>query len=310
MHPFRFGVQCNAAPTGRAWRERARHIEDLGYATAFTPDHFGDQWAPTIAMTIAAEATTSLKVGALVYDVDYRHPLVLAKEMATLDLASDGRVEFGIGAGWMRSDYDQAGITYDPPGVRIERMAEAVDICRGLWSGRPFSYTGRHFRLTDAVGTPNPGRAGGPPVLIGGGGRRVLSYAARNADIVGLNASLHEGTIGPEAARSALGERFAERRRWIEEAAGPERFRELELQLATLMVQVTDNADALYEMMAGGFGLTPEEARTVPMVLAGSVNSIAEQLEHHRATYGVSYIVIHEGEIDAFAPVVAKLQNR
>ncbi len=310
MHPFRFGVQCNAAPTGRAWRDRARRIEELGYSTAFTPDHFGDQWAPTIAMTIAAEATTSLKVGALVFDVDYRHPVVLAKEMATLDLASDGRVEFGIGAGWMRSDYDQAGITFESAGRRIERMGEAIDICRGLWAGRPFSYAGRHYRITEAVGTPNPGRAGGPPIIVGGGGQKVLSYAARHADIVGLNASLHEGSVGPEAARSALGERFAQRRRWIEEAAGPERFPKLELQLNTFMVQVTDDASSLYQLMAGGFGLTPEEAKTVPMVLAGSVNAIVEQLEHHRATYGTSYIVIHEGEIDAFAPVVAKLRNR
>lgn len=310
MHPFRFAVQCHTATTGAEWRERAKRIEGLGYATAYVPDHFGDQWAPTVAMTIAAEATTSLRVGALVYDVDYRHPLVLAKEMATLDLASDGRVEFGIGAGWMETDYTMAGIRYDPPAVRIARLAEAVTICKGLWSGRSFSFSGEHFAVADAVGTPHPCRAGGPPVVIGGGGPKVLRLAAQHADIVGLNASLHEGTVGPGAARSALGERFAERRRWVEEAAGPERFRKLELQLNAFLVQVTDDPASLYELMAGGFGLTPEEARTVPLVLAGPVSSLIDQIESHRANYGLSYFVIPETELDAFAPVVARLANR
>jgi probable F420-dependent oxidoreductase len=307
MHPFRFAVQCGRASSGREWRERARRIEDLGYATAFCPDHFGDQWAPTVAMTIAAEATTSLKVGALVYDVDYRHPLVLAKEMATLDLASDGRVEFGIGAGWLRTDYDLAGIRYDRPGVRIDRMVEAIEICKGLWSGRSFSYAGQHFTLTDAVGTPAPCRAGGPPVIVGGGGRKLLTVAARHADIVGLNASLHEGTVGPEAARSALLERFVERRRWVEEAAGPERFGAIELHLNTFVVQVVDDPAPVYAGAAGAFGLTPEEARDIPMVLVGPVSSICEQLQAHRERFGASYISVSESVVEEFAPVVARL---
>jgi probable F420-dependent oxidoreductase len=306
MHPFRFGVQYGGAATGAAFRETVRKIEDLGFSTVFCPDHFDDQWAPTVAITVAAEATQQLKVGALVYDVDYRHPVVLAKEMATLDLASAGRVEFGIGAGWMQADYEQAGIAYDRPGIRIYRMLEAVDIVKGLWGDGPVDHRGEHYTVTGATGTPRPHTPGGPPVIIGGGGKRVLSEAATRADIVGLNASLHAGSMGTEAVMSALGDRFAERRAWVEAAAG-DRFPELELQLHTFMVVVSDDAHTLFEQMAPGFGLTPEQARSIPMVLAGTVEEICDQLAHHREVYGTSYIVIHDGEIDAMAPVVARL---
>ena len=308
MRPFRFGVQFGTPAAGPAYREAVRKIEDLGYSTVFCPDHFEDQWAPTVTTTIAAEATTTLKVGCLVYDVDYRHPLVLAKEIATLDLASEGRVEFGIGAGWMQSDYEQSGITYDRPGVRIDRMLEAVEIITGLWADGPVDFEGEHYTITGALGTPRPHTPGGPPVIIGGGGKRVLSEAARVADIVGLNASLHEGSVGAEAVLSALGERFLERRRWVEEAAG-DRFDEMELQLNTFMVIESDDPGGLFDQMAPGFGITPEQAKTIPMVLVGTIDGICEQLHHHRETYGVYYIVIHEGEIDTMAPVVARLSG-
>lgn len=306
MHPFRFAVQYGSSATGASFRDTVRKIEDLGYSTVFCPDHFDEQWAPTVAITIAAEATSELRVGTLVYDVDYRHPLVLAKEIATLDLATEGRVEFGIGAGWLESDYEMSGITFDRPSVRIERMLEAVDIITGLWGDGPVTHNGRHFTITDALGTPRPHTEGGPPVIIGGGGKRVLTAAAQRADIVSLNASLHAGSIGVEAVLSALGPRFVERRQWVEDAAG-DRFPELELQLHTFMAVVSDDADALFEQMAPGFGITAEQARTIPMVLAGTIDDICEQLQHHRETYGTSYIVVHEGEIDAMAPVVDRL---
>jgi probable F420-dependent oxidoreductase len=288
-------------------------IEDLGFSTAYCSDHFDDQWAPTIAMTVAAEATTTLKVGALVFGVDYRHPVVLAKEMATLDLVTEGRVEFGLGAGWLRTDYEQAGIELERPGRRIERLAEAVDICRGLWSGAPFTHRGEHYRIEAMTGTPAPHRRGGPPLVIGGGGRRVLTLAARRADVVGLNASLHDGALGPGVAQSALAERFDERRRWVEEACGPGRFAELEIQLNTFLVRVTATtaeAGHLFDTFAGGFGLRPEQARQVPMVLAGTVADICDQLIARRERYATSYIVVHERELEAFAPVVARLAGR
>ncbi|HCB34004.1 MAG TPA: LLM class F420-dependent oxidoreductase [Acidimicrobiaceae bacterium] len=286
--------------------ETVRRIEGHGYSTVFCPDHLNEQFAPTVAITVAAEATTTLKVGAFVYCVDYRHPMVLAKEFATLDLLTEGRAEFGMGAGWMRSDYDASGIAYDRPGVRIARLAEAVQIVRGLWSGRPFDFDGEHYSITGAVGSPTPHTPGGPPVIIGGGGKVVLSVAARHADIVGFNPSLHEGVVGQGAARSAVASEFAKRRQWVADAAG-DRFDQIELQLNTFMAVVTDDRDSLFEQLASGFGLTPAEAAESPIVLAGTTAQICEQLQHHREVYGTSYIVVHEPEVDAFAPVVAQL---
>ena len=311
MHPFRFGVQFSKSASGDDYRDTVRRIEDLGYSTVFCPDHFDDQWAPTVALTVAAEATTDLRVATLVYDVDYRHPVVLAKEIATLDLVSNGRVEFGIGAGWMSDDYDTAGIPFDKAGIRIDRMVEAIDVVRGLWSGQPLNFQGEHYVVRDMTGAPSPCQPGGPPIIVGGGGKRVLTEAARRADIVGLNASLHAGSVGPETALSALGERFLERRNWVEEAAG-ERFSQLELQMNTFMTAVTATtaeADEMIEGMAPMFGLSSDQARTIPMVLAGTVNDVCEQLHHHRELYGTSYWVIHEGEVDAMAPVVAKMSG-
>jgi probable F420-dependent oxidoreductase len=311
MHPFRFGVQFSKSASGDDYRDTVRRIEDSGYSTVFCPDHFDDQWAPTVALTVAAEATTDLRVATLVYDVDYRHPVVLAKEIATLDLVSNGRVEFGIGAGWMSDDYDTAGIPFDKAGIRIDRMVEAIDVVRGLWSGQPLNFQGEHYVVRDMTGAPSPCQPGGPPIIVGGGGKRVLTEAARRADIVGLNASLHSGSVGPETALSALGERFLERRNWVEEAAG-ERFSQLELQMNTFMTAVTATtaeADEMIEGMAPMFGLSPDQARTIPMVLAGTVNDVCEQLHHHRELYGTSYWVIHEGEVDAMAPVVAKMSG-
>ncbi|HJL98098.1 MAG: TIGR03621 family F420-dependent LLM class oxidoreductase [Acidimicrobiales bacterium] len=311
MHPFRFGVQFSTSTSGDVYRETVRKIEDLGYSTVFCPDHFDDQWAPTVALTVAAEATTTLRVAALVYDVDYRHPVTLAKEIATLDVVSGGRVEFGIGAGWMTDDYEAAGIQFDRPGVRIDRMIEAIEVVQGLWSGEPLDFRGSHYEISGLTGTPSPHQPGGPPIIVGGGGKRVLTEAALRADIVGLNASLHAGSVGPETALSALGERFLERRNWVEEAAG-DRFPEIELQMNTFMTAVTNTtseANEMFEGMAPMFGLSAEQARTIPMVLAGTISDVCDQLHRYRELYGTSYWVIHEGEVDAMAPVVAKMTD-
>ncbi len=154
MRPFRFSVQHHAAADGKAWRDLARKTEDLGYTTLYLPDHFGDQWSPTVAMTIAAEVTKTLRVGALVYDVDYRHPITQAKEVATLDLAFPGRTIFGFGAGWMKTDYDESGIAYDSPGTRIDRMKEALTIMKALWPDGTCTFEGEHYTITNAQGFP------------------------------------------------------------------------------------------------------------------------------------------------------------
>src|SRR6266702_7446084 len=185
--PFRFGVQEHRASNARAWRETARLIESLGYSAFYVPDHFGEQLGPIAALMAAADATTTIRVGALVFDNDYRHPVVLAKEVATLDLLSEGRLDCGLGAGWLASDYDQSGIPYDAPGVRIERMEEGLAIIKGLLAGGSFSFSGKHYRITSLEGHPAPVQKPHPPIVIGGGGRRMLQIAAREAEIVNVN---------------------------------------------------------------------------------------------------------------------------
>src|SRR4051794_15610382 len=181
---FRFGAQCSYAGSGKDWAAKARRLEDLGYATLCMPDHFDDQLAPMPALTAAAAATTTLRVGTLVLGNDYRHPLITAKEAATVDVLSGGRFELGIGAGWMGSDYEQSGIGLDPPGVRIERLAESLAVVKGLLAGGKFSFAGRYYSVTRHPGTPAAVQRPRPPILVGGGGRRILSLAGREADIV------------------------------------------------------------------------------------------------------------------------------
>jgi probable F420-dependent oxidoreductase len=306
MQPFRFGVQLSSAPDGKAWRSKARQVEDLGYSTLFLPDHFGDQWAPLVGLTVAAEATTTLRVGSLVFDNDYRHPVELAKEIATMSLASDGRVEFGIGAGWMKTDYDETGMPYDRPSVRIDRMIEGLQIMKDLWNDGSSTRSGQHYHVDKAQGLPRPYGDKAPPIIIGGGGRRVLSVAAREADIVGFNPSMAAGFVGRETSTSARAERYRERVSWVREAAG-ERFDDLEFQVLTFIVQVVPNRDEVIERTAPLFGMTAAEAAEVPLVLVGTVDQICETLVQRREEYGFSYTVIHEPEMEAFAPVVARL---
>ena len=287
-----------------AWRGLARRCEDLGYSCLYIPDHFDDQFGPLVALTVAAEATSTLRVGSLVFDNDYRHPVVLAKEIATLDLASDGRVEFGLGAGWRTTDYDESGIALDPPAVRVERMLEGLTIMRDLWSRAEVTFSGAHYEVNGALGLPRPGAV--PPIVIGGGSRRILSIAAREADIVGVNPDLRSGGVGSDVISGVLPERWDERVRWVREAAG-DRLDRLELQVLTFLVEVgTPRREAL-DRAANMFGLAPEVLADVPLGIAGTVDEICEQLHQRRERWGFSYIVIHEGEMDAFAPVVQRL---
>jgi probable F420-dependent oxidoreductase len=306
MRPFRFGMQLSKASSLTAWRETARKLEDLGYSTLFIPDHFEDQYGPLVALTVAAEATTTLNVGSLVFDNDYRHPLVLAKECATLDLASEGRLEVGLGAGWMESDYDQSGVEYDSPGVRVGRLEEGIKIVKALWANDTVDFEGEHYHLTGAHGQPRPHSPGGPKLLIGGGSRRVLRIAAENAQIIGINPSLRAGFVGPETIASASTEHYAERVGWVREFAG-DRFDELELQSLVFLAQIGRPQAEVSEEMSKLVGFPPEDIAASPIGLFGTEDEIVETLERRREESGFSYWVLHEGEIDSFAPVVARL---
>jgi probable F420-dependent oxidoreductase len=308
--PLRFGVITSRAEDGAAWRARARLAEDLGYSTLLMPDHFQDQWGPLVALTVAVEATTTLRVGTLVFDNDYRHPVVLAKELATLDLATEGRVEVGLGAGWKRSDYDEAGIVYDRPGVRIERMTEALQVMRALWSSdEPVTFDGTHYSIHGAVGTPRPHHRGGPPVCIGGGGRRILSVAAREADIVSVNVTLTAGQLGADAAASAAPDAFDEKLAWIRDAAG-DRLDTIELQCHCPFTMVTPDRETVAAQMGSTFGLSPREALDVPLLLLGSIDELCDTIQARRERYGFTYWIVPDDAMDAFAPVVARLAGR
>jgi probable F420-dependent oxidoreductase len=305
---FRFGVMASHGQSAADYRERARTAEDLGYSTWFVPDHFVDHpLAPMPAMAMVAEATQTLRVGTLVLGNDYKHPVVLAREAATLDLLSEGRLELGIGAGWMTADYEKAGIPLDRPSVRIERLAESIAVLKGLMADKPFSYRGEHYTITDLDGEPKPVQQPHPPIIVGGGGKKVLSLAAREADIVGVNANLRGGeATTQDAARSITGAAVDEKLDWVRAAAG-DRFDDLEIQAFVGFTFFTDDRRGLAEGMAPAFGVTDDEALDAPVVLAGTVDEMVDDLLSRRERWQMSYHVVGVDVIEQFAPVVDRL---
>jgi len=304
--PFRFGVQISGPPDAKSWVEQARKIEDLGYASVTMPDHFTDQLAPMPALAAAAAATTSLRVGALVFDNDYKHPVVLAKELATMDVLSDGRVDIGIGAGWMETDYRSAGIPYDSPGVRVDRLEEAVAVIKGAMGDGSFSFEGTHYTISDYDGQPKPAQRPHPPILIGGGGRRVLGIAAREADIVGINGQMTAGVIGPEAVATMTYEAVAERLALVWEVAGP-RVEDIELNIRAFIVRITDDKAGTVSQIASFVQVEDEMIASSPFALVGTVDEVTETLVRRREQLGFSYVIVGGDDVEPFAPVVARL---
>lgn len=304
--PFRFGVQMIRARRREQWEEHAHKLEDMGYSTLLMPDHFAEQLSPIPALTVAACATTSLRVGTIVFGNDYRHPVVLAMEAATLDVLSNGRLELGIGAGWMRSDYDAAGMTYDRPGVRIERFAESLNVLKKAFGEEPFSFAGKHYTITSYNGQPKPVQQPHPPIMVGGGGRRMLSLAAREADIISINFNLAPGAVNQEVLRTGDPASTEAKVGWIRDAAGS-RFDAIELNAIAFTAMVTDDAAKLAERMAPGFASTPAELLESPHVLLGSIDEMAEALQRRRERYGISYWVFPQNAYEPLAPLVKKL---
>jgi probable F420-dependent oxidoreductase len=305
-HKFRFGIQTSRAGSADEWAEKARKIEDRGFSSLFIPDHFGDQYAPLIALAAAGAATKGLRLGTLVLDNDFRHPLVLAKELATLDVLSNGRVEAGIGAGWMATDYAASGMPFDPPGVRIDKLKESIALLKGIWSDRPFSFSGKHYQIANYEGLPKPVQKPRLPLLVGGGGRRVLRLAAREADIVGVNFVLAEGMVNPKVAVTGSATATAEKMSWIKDAAGA-RFDQLELNITVFFTFVTDDRKSMAERIAGGFGMPAGDVLESPHALIGSADQMVDDLQRRREEFGFSYIVFSGDVFDAVAPVVKRL---
>jgi probable F420-dependent oxidoreductase len=307
-HPrtFRFGLQLANAPSAASWAEQAKKAEDLGFSSLLMPDHFGDQLAPVPALMAAADATTELRIGALVHDNDYKHPVVLAKEAATLDVLSRGRLEFGLGAGWMNTDYEQSGIPKDPARVRIDKLEEALDVIEGLFADGPFDFTGEHYDITGLDGLPKPVQKPHPPFMIGGGGQRVLSLAGRRADIVGIAPRAATGAVDAESAATGTGPATDEKLAWVRAAAG-DRYDDLEINVLLFAVLPADDPGPSYEMLAGIFGIDPSEGPAVPHVLVGTTEIMCDALHERRDRWDMSYIICQGDAVDTMAPVVAEL---
>ena len=299
-------MQEHRATSADGWREKARLVETIGYSTLYLPDHFGDQLGPIAALMSAADATTRLRVGSLVFDNDYRHPIVLAKEAATLDLLSDGRLDFGIGAGWLASDYEQTGIPLDPPGIRIERMAEALQIIKSFFAGGAVSFAGKHYTVQGVEGAPSPAQKPHPPIVLGGGGKRMLGLAGREADIVSVNFNLSEGRVNRNLVRTGMADATDEKVAWIKEAAG-ERFPAIEMSVTVFVANVTDDRISVAEAMAAGLQSQPGEILQTPHFLIGSVEQIIEDLQARRERYGISYVIVPDEAAQSLAPVVERL---
>ncbi len=312
-HPFRFGVINETLAAAERWQHHVRRVEALGYATFLIRDHilpdfFGSQLAPLTALATAAAVTERLHVGTLVFSNDFRHPAFLAKEAATLDALSGGRFELGIGAGWLRSEYEAAGLTLDSAGTRIDRLEESLQILRGLLGGEPVDFDGCHYAIDGIENYPPPVRPGGPPLLIGGGKPKMLRLAGRYADTVSiLTTSVASGVVDP-APGERLPEEVERKLGWIREGAG-ERYPEIELSLIPTLMVTEDRLGAAAELIAerDWADLTPEAVLSMPSVLIGTYDQICATLVERRQRYGFSYYIFSDALVDIAAPVVSAL---
>lgn len=301
----------SGAPDATGWRHLIDRIDAEGYDLVHMPQHRGAKgFAPLVALGFVAARSSRLRVGTLVLDNESVHPAIVARDAATLDLLSEGRLELGIGAGWLAADHASIGQEFATAGTRIERLEEAIDVLRACWSGDTASFRGRHFTIDGAPNDPLPAQPGGPPVLVGGGGKRVLQLAARKADIVSLVPNMSAGRVGRESAANATGAATGEKLAWVREAAGS-RLPDIELHTNLTNVFVTDDRMPMMEKVARGYGLdNPIDALDIPHVVIGTVAQCVEQLIERRSATGISHYTVFEANIDAFAPILAELVGR
>ncbi|HEY3682208.1 MAG TPA: TIGR03621 family F420-dependent LLM class oxidoreductase [Streptosporangiaceae bacterium] len=301
-HPFRFALMADEVTSRTALLETAREAEASGFSALLMRDHFtgppyGSQFGPVAALATVAAATRDLRIGTLVACNDYRHPVLLAQEAATLDVLSEGRFELGLGAGFNAEEYAAAGLPFDPPGVRVGRLEEAVRIIKGLFAGEPYALDGRHYTIGGLSGFPVPARR--PPIQVAGAGPRLLGIAAREADIAGL--------LGDDdPAGRAPGAIAAKTARILAAAPDPDA-----LEISMFMtLAVTRDRDAAAERVAaanGWTGVGPAEVRAMPASFIGEVAELEELLHERRAAYGVTYYVVPRRDLAAAAPLVARM---
>jgi probable F420-dependent oxidoreductase len=320
--PFRFAVQSFNAASGREWGEKVRRAEDLGYSAFHLADHLlgpGPALAKTNhpvqnlaavpAIAHAAAVTSRIKVGCRVFCVDYRHPIVFVKEAMTLDLLSDGRLELGLGAGWLEEEYHATGFAFDPPGTRIDRLEDVIEGLRAFAAEGLVRVDNDTLHWRDFEGVPKPVRRPHPPLMIGGGSARILRLAGREADIVSLNFNNRAGVIGPDGVRTSLSAETERKIGWVKAGAGA-RFDALDIEIGAYFTFVTDDAKPMVQMFANTFGVSEADMRAFPHALFGSVDAICVELEARRERYGINYVTVTEDAMVPFAPVVARLTGR
>ncbi len=310
--PFRFAVSVHGSNSGAEWRGIARQAEAFGYSTLLLPDHLGDQLSPIPALVAAADATSMLRVGSLVFDNDFRHPVMLAKEAATLDVLSGGRLELGVGAGWLKPEYEQAGIPFERASVRIARMEEAIQIVKGLFADGPVDFAGQYYTITGLEGFPKPVQRPHPPLHIGGGGQRLLSVAAREADIIGFLPRARPDGQGQDLM-DATPEALEQKITWVREAAGA-RFADLELGILVAQVFTTQDrqqaAHLIATTLAAGYQVSTDQILQAPYLLIGSIEQICEDLQVRRERFGISYITVFEHSLEVLAPLITRLAGQ
>lgn len=314
VRPFRFLASHDGIVDAATLVERARRAEASGYSGFALSDHLVPQLSPLPALALIAGATDHLRLGTFVLNNDLRHPVQLASELATLDLLSGGRLEVGLGAGWNRAEYDTSGITFDPIGTRIERLEESIAVLKGLFGPGPFTFAGRHYRITAMDGQPKPVQRPHPPLMIGGGGRRILGLAARVADIV--NFGPRQPRDGVVDVASYLLPALEEQLGWAREAAG-QRFADLELCTYNSWTVgtpiITDHGRREAEKQAAavrsrtGYPLTAEELLDAPHAFIGSVHFLVEKIRGLRERFGLSCFLLDGADDFAMAPVVERL---
>jgi probable F420-dependent oxidoreductase len=317
--PFRFAVQATNAAGARDWRDTVRKVEDLGYATLFLADHYlgpgpaqkaartpRQDLAPIAAMAAAAAVSETLRIGCRVFCIDYHVPAVLAKEAATLDLLSDGRLEMGIGAGWSETEYNAMGLSFDRPGRRIAKLAEVVSLIKAHCEGEELDRSGEFVHVRGYAGRPRSVQRPHPAIMIGGGGPRLLRFAAREADIVSVSSV-------PFVARDADGldpHAVAQRRIEVVQNAAGERYGRLDVESSPYFTAITDDPQAALAAAAKATGIAAEVLRDHPNVLMGSMEAVAETLYSRRESLGVNYVTVQQNQIESFAPLVERLSGR
>jgi len=302
---FRFGVNPHGGQDVAAWTAVARKAEDLGYATLLVPDHLNPQLAPFTALAVAASATTTLRIGTQVLSNELREPVVAAKELASLDLLSGGRLDWGMGAGWLPNDFAAVGVER-PPSVRVDRLVESIEVMRALFSGEPVHHRGEHYRVDLDAGTPRPIQRPHPPLLIGAAQRRLLTFAGRVADIVSISPGLAARAFGSFPPAMSVEENTDRQVGWVCEGAG-DRFGDVELSVVAMPARVTNRPDEAAEQVAPHMGVTADEARRSVHALLGPVDQLCDTLIARRERWGISNIVVPWQHAEAFAPVVARL---